>query len=214
MSNTDRSHLRLGNPPLKGLRWKWLMFVMGCSVMAFLLLRMASPKSSSNTADVLLPTATLAISAKPIPIAPTRNQAASSEPQPPLPEPSKPRPRLGQDITIHLTGLKLQESNVYIAMFESVTGFPHELDSAETTKLPATNTQMKLTVPQLTGLSRAIAVFQDLDGNGQLSKNALGIPTEPYGFSNNVRGVLGPPTFQEAVIRFENVTGPLEIRIR
>jgi uncharacterized protein (DUF2141 family) len=30
----------------------------------------------------------------------------------------------------------------------------------------------------------AIIVFHDENGNGELDKNVLGIPTEPYGFSN------------------------------
>ena len=45
-----------------------------------------------------------------------------------------------------------------------------------------------------------IILFHDENGNGKLDKNALGVPTEPYGFSNNVRGFLGPPDFEEAIM--------------
>ena len=44
----------------------------------------------------------------------------------------------------------------------------------------------------------AIAAFQDVNENGVLDKNALGIPTEPYGFSNDARGWFGPPSWQAA----------------
>ena len=47
----------------------------------------------------------------------------------------------------------------------------------------------------------ALAVFQDLNDNGKLDKSPLGIPTEPYAFSNNVRAKWRAPTFQES--RFE-----------
>jgi len=43
----------------------------------------------------------------------------------------------------------------------------------------------------------AVAVYQDVNGNGRLDRNALGLPTEPYGFSNDV-GRIGPPTFSGA----------------
>ena len=47
----------------------------------------------------------------------------------------------------------------------------------------------------------AIILFHDENGNGKLDKNVLGVPTEPYGFSNNAQGFLGPPAFKEAVMQ-------------
>jgi uncharacterized protein (DUF2141 family) len=47
----------------------------------------------------------------------------------------------------------------------------------------------------------AIILFHDENGNGKLDKNALGVPTEPYGFSNNVQGFLGPPAFGKTAMR-------------
>jgi uncharacterized protein (DUF2141 family) len=47
----------------------------------------------------------------------------------------------------------------------------------------------------------AIILFHDQNGNGKLDRNALGVPTEPYGFSNNVQGFLGPPAFKKAVVQ-------------
>jgi uncharacterized protein (DUF2141 family) len=47
----------------------------------------------------------------------------------------------------------------------------------------------------------AIILFHDENGNGKLDKNAVGEPTEPYGFSNNVQGFLGPPAFKKALMR-------------
>ena len=49
----------------------------------------------------------------------------------------------------------------------------------------------------------ALAVFHDCNGNDELDKNCLGKPVEPYGFSNNIRHLLGPPDIKEATFRFE-----------
>jgi uncharacterized protein (DUF2141 family) len=43
----------------------------------------------------------------------------------------------------------------------------------------------------------AIRYFQDENGNGELDKNKLGIPTEGYGFSNNAYGMFGPKPFKD-----------------
>lgn len=44
----------------------------------------------------------------------------------------------------------------------------------------------------------AVKVFHDLNDNGRMDTNLFGIPKEPYGFSNNAMGTLGPPSFEEA----------------
>ncbi|MEM6926021.1 MAG: DUF2141 domain-containing protein [Myxococcota bacterium] len=45
----------------------------------------------------------------------------------------------------------------------------------------------------------AVAVRHDLDGDGKLDTNLLGIPKEPYGFSNNAPlRTFGPPRFEDA----------------
>lgn len=44
----------------------------------------------------------------------------------------------------------------------------------------------------------AVALFQDTKGTGKLESNFFGVPTVPYGFSNNARGTMGPPGFDAA----------------
>lgn len=43
----------------------------------------------------------------------------------------------------------------------------------------------------------AVAITQDLNNNDKIDKNFIGIPTEPYAFSNNVRPTLAAPDFNE-----------------
>jgi|APSaa5957512622_1039677.scaffolds.fasta_scaffold72138_1 uncharacterized protein (DUF2141 family) len=54
----------------------------------------------------------------------------------------------------------------------------------------------------------AIRIFHDVNSNGKLDANFLGVPEEPYGFSNNAKGFIGPPTFKYAkfIIDTANVT--------
>jgi uncharacterized protein (DUF2141 family) len=56
----------------------------------------------------------------------------------------------------------------------------------------------------------ALTVFHDINGNGKLDRNANGVPTESYGFSNNAQGVGGPPTFEQAAF----VVGPNDKTVR
>lgn len=44
----------------------------------------------------------------------------------------------------------------------------------------------------------AISLFIDRNANGKLDSNAMGMPTEPYAFSNDAIGNFGPPSFDKA----------------
>lgn len=57
-------------------------------------------------------------------------------------------------------------------------------------------------------LSFAIGAHHDRNANEKLDKNALGMPTEPYGFSNNPKRGFGPPSYEEAAVK---VGGGIEL---
>ena len=46
----------------------------------------------------------------------------------------------------------------------------------------------------------AFHAFQDLDGNGRMRTNFIGIPREPTAVSNDATGRFGPPRFRDASI--------------
>ncbi|UOG74530.1 DUF2141 domain-containing protein [Hymenobacter tibetensis] len=58
--------------------------------------------------------------------------------------------------------------------------------------------QQQITLPiNLPNGEWAVAITQDTNNNDKLDKNFVGIPTEPYAFSNNVRPKLAAPDFNE-----------------
>ena len=58
----------------------------------------------------------------------------------------------------------------------------------------------------------AIAVFQDLNGNGRIDRPFF-IPTEPFGFSNDV-GRSGPPRFEAAKVSVREPTTTVVVPLR
>lgn len=57
----------------------------------------------------------------------------------------------------------------------------------------------------------AVSIFQDENDNGKLDTNFIGIPSEPYAFSNDAKGMFGPPDFKDC--QFELKKGEREIVI-
>ena len=58
----------------------------------------------------------------------------------------------------------------------------------------------------------AVAMYHDVDGDESLDTNMLGIPREPYGFSNNAVGRFGPPSFDDAAVVVPD-EGQVETRV-
>jgi len=57
---------------------------------------------------------------------------------------------------------------------------------------------MTVQVPDLPDGDYAVSLFVDRNANGKLDSNAMGMPTEPYAFSNDAVGNFGPPSFDKA----------------
>ncbi|MEQ9305209.1 MAG: DUF2141 domain-containing protein [Marinoscillum sp.] len=72
----------------------------------------------------------------------------------------------------------------------------HQLAFYKEVKVRQTGTmQIILSLPPGT---YSLAVYHDLNDDKELNTNFLGMPKEPYGFSNNAMGTFGPPSFDAA----------------
>lgn len=60
----------------------------------------------------------------------------------------------------------------------------------------------------------AIKVFHDVNSNGKLDTNWMGIPKEPYGFGNDARGSFGPPSFAEAAVTMGQVPVVTSVKLK
>ena len=75
------------------------------------------------------------------------------------------------------------------------------------------NGTLSCTFPELPPGAYAITCFHDINGNGELDTNLFGIPTEPYGVSNNVRPKFRAPRWDETRFEWKPETGSIQIRL-
>jgi len=59
----------------------------------------------------------------------------------------------------------------------------------------------------------AVSVYQDVNGNGRLDHNFLGIPKEPVGASENPKPRMGPPRFDECAFAMGATDKTIEISL-
>lgn len=117
-------------------------------------------------------------------------------------------------VSIHVSGLKCQPSTLHVAVFDSAEGFPSPGRSRTTRAIPTSSAAVDLSLSLADMSAHGVAVFQDLNGDGKLTKNVFGIPVEPYGFSNNARSQFGPPPFSEVAFIVSGESLSIEIRVR
>ena len=63
---------------------------------------------------------------------------------------------------------------------------------------PAVEGSLTLTAADLPPGEYAVRVMHDVNGNDELDANFVGMPTEPYAFSNNAKGMFGPAKWEDA----------------
>lgn len=59
-----------------------------------------------------------------------------------------------------------------------------------------------------------ILCFQDTNGNGRLDTNIIGLPTEPWGVSRNVRPFLRRPKFEEIAFQLNKNIADIRLEVK
>ncbi len=59
----------------------------------------------------------------------------------------------------------------------------------------------------------AVAIYHDVNGNGKMDKNMLGIPKEPYGFSTNFKPKISAPKFTDCQITVGETAKTISIKL-
>lgn len=114
------------------------------------------------------------------------------------------------EVRLVIAGVRAQRGSVKVAIFTIEDAFPNPSRASRTFELAATQATMETRLP-MSGCF-AIGVYQDLNADGELNRNRLGIPTEPFAFSNNAMGQRGPPSFEQAAVVADGDT-PLTVTI-
>lgn len=108
-----------------------------------------------------------------------------------------PRAVENQSVTVVVTSLVSTTSTVRLYFYNTREGF---LKSGKWAFSKAVKPEGKrqFTLPvELPQGEWAVAITQDLNNNEKIDKNFIGIPTEPYAFSNNIRPTVAAPGFDE-----------------
>ncbi|HBZ05347.1 MULTISPECIES: DUF2141 domain-containing protein [Massilia] len=100
------------------------------------------------------------------------------------------------DLVITVEGVKSSEGQLMVALYDAAEGFLKR--SVKVGAAPAAAGSTTVVIRDVAAGSYGFALFHDANGNGKRDTNMMGIPVEPYAFSNNALGNMGPPSFDQA----------------
>ena len=108
-------------------------------------------------------------------------------------------------LTVEVTNIKKVKGTMNLALYDSAKSFGASSDvdsSLKTERTDVNDKKMVFTFKDLPKGKYAVNVFQDMNGNQKVDTNFVGMPKEPFGFSQNFKPRFGPPDFEDVVFDY------------
>ena len=111
----------------------------------------------------------------------------------------------GAELRLSLINIREAKGSIYVALYNNEADFLNT-DKVWANKIIPVHSKgsMEIAFPNLPTGTYSISCFHDVNGNGKLDTNILGIPKEPYGFSNNARPKFRAPNWDETKFYWNN----------
>jgi uncharacterized protein (DUF2141 family) len=101
------------------------------------------------------------------------------------------------DLTVVITNINIAKGKIQIGLYNKKDTYPIPGREYKVIYVKVDQKEFKHTIKDLPAGEYAIALYHDKNSDGECNKNLIGVPTESYGFSNNVKPFLSAPSFGE-----------------
>lgn len=113
------------------------------------------------------------------------------------------------DLTVVVNNIKAIEGKVMVCLVDEKAKYLDGCDRGEMVQVQG-NTE-KVIFKNVTDGEYAVTIFHDKNNDDELNTNFVGIPKEPFGFSNNPGAMFGPPSYEKCLFQ---VKGDKSISIK
>ena len=104
-------------------------------------------------------------------------------------------------VTVEINGVENHEGSIVVRLYDNKKSWLKDAAHETSLELDQDCTSAVVVIPMTVPPGDyAVHVYHDLDANGKMKTNFIGIPKEPTGVSNDAKGKMGPPKFKDAVL--------------
>lgn len=116
-----------------------------------------------------------------------------------------------RNIVVSVSNISSNEGKIIIGLYDNEADFLKKPFEGKRTEIK--DNSCTITFENIPEGTYAISLFHDENGNGKMDTNFMHIPKEDYGCSNNARGFMGPPKWEDAKfeLKQENITQHIEL---
>ena len=108
-------------------------------------------------------------------------------------------------LRVEIKSFRSNEGKVTIALHNGPDGFPGGPENMLTGKaVEIVNGKAVAEFDEIPYGEYAVSAFHDENDNSELDTNWIGIPKEGIGTSNNAKGRMGPPKYEDAKFNFDS----------
>ncbi len=126
-----------------------------------------------------------------------------------------PKASIGDPVIgLNVTNIEEEVGMIWIGIYDSEDNFLVKEQAIVKGYTVEHSGRIHISLPDLPFGTYAIAIFHDLNNNGYLDQNLLGIPSEPFAFSRRPKSKFRMPRFEEVAVTFspdqQEITLPLK----
>ena len=107
-------------------------------------------------------------------------------------------------LTLIIKNLESADAPIIVGLYGTDNKFPDPKDQMKEYHFKPHGKEHVAKITDLKFGVYAMAIYQDVNSNGKIDKNLIGVPTEPYAFSNNYKPTVKAPAFKNCKFDYDS----------
>lgn len=116
-------------------------------------------------------------------------------------------------LEVAFTGVEVQKGAIMFGVYDSENAY-NKGTAVNGARVVADKADVAAMINGLPAGRYAIKAFHDIDGDGKMTTNPFGMPTEPFAFSNDAKGAMGPASWADAAFDLKADGSKISITIK
>lgn len=110
------------------------------------------------------------------------------------------------ELKVEIVGIEEPQGALLVAVYDSEANFPKDGKALKEIRVPVDAEKVSFSVEGLPPGTYAVALCHDVNDDGEFNTNFIGVPLEPYGFSNDVKPGFSAPSFASSSFELRKST--------
>lgn len=112
-------------------------------------------------------------------------------------------PTNNPQLTIKISNIEKTKGEIKVGIFNTDRNFLKEGAAIRNYSVKVDKNTAVLTITDLPKGEYAVSMYHDENSDNECNRNFIGIPKEPYGFSNNIKPKMSAPKYNDCKFTFE-----------